>query len=89
MLARRGLDGLRDERGHGREEGLAHLVADGIAGARDGVDARGVEVRLEAQLEGLVLLEAKTSAEGPQVVADPWYAKLWHSVQQADAANPR
>jgi cell division protein FtsB len=28
---------------------------------------------------------AKTSAGGPQAVADPWYAKLWHSVQQADA----
>ena len=27
---------------------------------------------------------AKTSV-GPQVVADPWYAKLWQSVQQADA----
>jgi cell division protein FtsB len=28
---------------------------------------------------------AKASAAGPQVAADPWYAKLWHSVQQADA----
>jgi cell division protein FtsB len=28
---------------------------------------------------------AKTSAASPQVVADPWYAKLWQSVQQADA----
>ena len=27
---------------------------------------------------------AQTSA-GPQVVADPWYAKLWQSVQRADA----
>jgi len=31
---------------------------------------------------------AKTSA-GPQVVADPWYAKLWQSVQRADAPAPR
>ena len=28
---------------------------------------------------------AKTSAASPHVVADPWYAKLWQSVQQADA----
>jgi cell division protein FtsB len=28
---------------------------------------------------------AKTPAAGPQAVADPWYAKLWQSVQQADA----
>jgi cell division protein FtsB len=28
---------------------------------------------------------AKTSAAGPQLVADPWYAKLWQSVQRADA----
>jgi cell division protein FtsB len=28
---------------------------------------------------------AKTSAASPQVAADPWYAKLWQSVQQADA----
>jgi hypothetical protein len=27
---------------------------------------------------------AKTSG-GPQVAADPWYAKLWQSVQRADA----
>jgi hypothetical protein len=32
---------------------------------------------------------AKTSAAGPQVVADPWYAKLWQSVQRADAPAPR
>ncbi len=31
---------------------------------------------------------AKTSA-GPQVVADPWYAKLWQSVQRADAPSSR
>ena len=31
---------------------------------------------------------AKTSA-GPQVVADPWYAKLWQSVQWADAPAAR
>ena len=27
----------------------------------------------------------KTSATKPQVVADPWYAKVWESVQKADA----
>ena len=27
---------------------------------------------------------AKPSASGPQLVADPWYAKLWQSVQRAD-----
>ena len=27
----------------------------------------------------------KASATKPQVVADPWYAKLWESVQKADA----
>ena len=32
---------------------------------------------------------AKTSAAGPQTVADPWYAKLWQSVQRADAQPPR
>ena len=32
---------------------------------------------------------AKTSAVSPQVAADPWYAKLWQSVQQADAPNSR
>ena len=32
---------------------------------------------------------AKASAAGPQVVADPWYAKLWQSVQRADAPSPR
>jgi len=26
---------------------------------------------------------------GPQVVADPWYAKLWQSVQRADAPSSR
>jgi cell division protein FtsB len=31
---------------------------------------------------------AKTSA-GPQAVADPWYAKLWQSVQRADAQPSR
>jgi cell division protein FtsB len=28
---------------------------------------------------------AKTAPAKPQTVADPWYAKLWHTVQQADA----
>jgi cell division protein FtsB len=28
---------------------------------------------------------AKASVAKPQVVADPWYAKLWESVQKADA----
>ena len=28
---------------------------------------------------------AKASVTKPQVVADPWYAKLWESVQKADA----
>jgi cell division protein FtsB len=28
---------------------------------------------------------AKTSAAKPQAGADPWYAKLWDSVQEADA----
>jgi cell division protein FtsB len=32
---------------------------------------------------------AKTSGGGPQVVADPWYDKLWRSVQRADASNSR
>jgi cell division protein FtsB len=32
---------------------------------------------------------ATAPAAGPQVAADPWYAKLWHSVQQADAQNSR
>jgi cell division protein FtsB len=32
---------------------------------------------------------ATTSGTGPQVAADPWYAKLWHSVQRADASNSR
>ena len=32
---------------------------------------------------------AKASAAGPQVVADPWYATLWQSVQRADAPSPR
>jgi cell division protein FtsB len=31
---------------------------------------------------------AKASVARPQTVADPWYAKLWQSVQQADA-SPR
>ena len=26
---------------------------------------------------------------GPQAVADPWYAKLWQSVQRADAPSSR
>jgi len=32
---------------------------------------------------------AKTSSTGPQAVADPWYAKLWQSVQRADAQPSR
>ena len=28
---------------------------------------------------------AKTTVVAPQAVADPWYAKLWDSVQKADA----
>jgi cell division protein FtsB len=30
---------------------------------------------------------AKTSVAKPQAVADPWYAKLWVSVQKADAGS--
>ena len=32
---------------------------------------------------------AKTSVTKPQAVADPWYAKLWNSVQQADAPTSK
>jgi cell division protein FtsB len=32
---------------------------------------------------------AKASVVKPQAVADPWYAKLWTSVQKADAATPK
>jgi cell division protein FtsB len=32
---------------------------------------------------------AKASVAKPQAVADPWYAKLWDSVQKADAASPK
>jgi cell division protein FtsB len=32
---------------------------------------------------------AKASVPKPQAVADPWYAKLWDSVQKADAATPK
>jgi hypothetical protein len=32
---------------------------------------------------------AKASAVKPQTVADPWYAKLWQSVQKADAPTSR
>ena len=32
---------------------------------------------------------AKPGAVKPQTVADPWYAKLWQSVQKADAPSPR
>jgi cell division protein FtsB len=31
----------------------------------------------------------KTSVAAPQAVADPWYAKLWASVQKADAPAPK
>ena len=30
---------------------------------------------------------AKTSTVKPHTVADPWYAKLWQSVQKADAGS--
>jgi cell division protein FtsB len=30
---------------------------------------------------------AKASVAKPQAVADPWYAKLWDSVQKADAGS--
>jgi cell division protein FtsB len=29
--------------------------------------------------------QAKTTTAKPRTVADPWYAKLWHTVQAADA----
>jgi cell division protein FtsB len=32
---------------------------------------------------------ARTATVQPQVAADPWYAKLWHSVQRADAKPAR
>jgi cell division protein FtsB len=32
---------------------------------------------------------AKASAVTPQAEADPWYAKLWDSVQKADAATQK
>jgi cell division protein FtsB len=32
---------------------------------------------------------AKTSAAVPQVAGNPWYAKLWQSVQRADAQPSR
>lgn len=32
---------------------------------------------------------AKPAAAKPQTVANPWYAKLWQSVQKADATNPK
>jgi cell division protein FtsB len=32
---------------------------------------------------------AKASVAAPQSVADPWYAKLWDSVQEADAPGPK
>jgi cell division protein FtsB len=31
---------------------------------------------------------AKASTATPQTAADPWYAKLWDSVQKADATTP-
>ena len=33
--------------------------------------------------------QAKAAAAKPQAAANPWYAKLWHSVQQADAQPAR
>jgi cell division protein FtsB len=32
---------------------------------------------------------AKASVAKPQTVADPWYGKLWDSVQKADAPAPK
>jgi cell division protein FtsB len=32
---------------------------------------------------------AQASAAKPQVAANPWYAKLWDSVQKADAPTPK
>ena len=32
---------------------------------------------------------AKASVAKPQAAADPWYAKLWQSVQKADASTPK
>ena len=32
--------------------------------------------------------QAKASVAKPQAAADPWYAKLWASVQKADASSP-
>jgi cell division protein FtsB len=32
---------------------------------------------------------ARTTTAKPQVAADPWYAKLWQSVQRADARPSR
>jgi len=32
---------------------------------------------------------AKASVAAPQAAADPWYAKLWESVQRADATNQK
>jgi len=32
---------------------------------------------------------AKPGTAKPATVADPWYAKLWQSVQKADAPSPR
>jgi cell division protein FtsB len=32
---------------------------------------------------------AKPGAAKPQTAVDPWYAKLWQSVQKADAPSPR
>ena len=31
---------------------------------------------------------AKAAVAAPQAAADPWYAKLWASVQKADASSP-
>jgi cell division protein FtsB len=33
--------------------------------------------------------QAKASVAKPQAVADPWYAKLWDSVQKAAAPTPK
>jgi cell division protein FtsB len=33
--------------------------------------------------------QARTPVARPQIGADPWYARLWQSVQQADATTPK
>jgi hypothetical protein len=33
--------------------------------------------------------QGQAAAAKPQAAPSPWYAKLWTSVQQADAASPK